>query len=335
MKEVYALTIINGDNIEFKCLISEDVEYFRVQIDELDYETMINQLLTDGYTSVKQVDTQTVLSDGYKYDKPIYEEIHAEFKTPKDIYEALLEDGFECQLESQTDFNDVLEFSVDGQDLGIEVITNTNKRKITTAANFLFKAANNEDYEPTEIEKSGSYNLVLSDSNSNSNLKENILHILNELKNATIDRDRYFLKDNYYAFITSFIEIASMRHLDILKLKVGEKEDEKISLTKANLLNIKQAVEIVQTSKAFVYNKTSDDRLTAFEINDKNEKKFKLHSDDGFDDGTMRICYVESEELYEKIQKHSKETIDFSGYYKSATRTVTIESASIIENKEA
>lgn len=333
MKKVYALTIINGDNIDFKCLISEDVEYFRVQIDELDYETMINELLADGYTSIKQVDTKTLLSDGHRYEKPIYEETHTDFKTPQDIYKALLEDGFECQLESQADFNEVLEFSVDGQDLGIEVITNTNKRKITTAANFLFKAANNEDYEPTEIEKSGSYSLVLSDSNSNSNVKENILHILNELKNATIDRDRYFLKDNYYAFITSFIEIASMRHLDILKLKVGERENEEISLTKANLLSIKQAVEIVQTSKAFGYKKTKEDRLTAFEINDKNERKFKLHSDDGFDDGTMRICYVESEMLYEKIQKYSQDTINFRGYYKSATRTVLIESASIENEK--
>lgn len=335
MKEVYALTITNGDNIDFKCLISEDVEYLRVQIDELDYETMINQLIKDGYTSIEQVGTQTLSSDGHEYDKPIYEEKHTEFKTPQDIYEALLEDGFECQLESQADFNKVLEFSVDGQDLGIEVITNTNKRKITTAANFLFKAANNEDYEPTEIEKSGSYSLVLSDSNTNSSLKENIVNILNELKNATIDRDRYFLKDNYYAFITSFIEIASMRHLDILKLKVGEKDDEKISLTKANLLSIKQAVEIVQTSKAFIYKKTMDDKLIAFEINDKNERKFKLHSDDGFDDGRIRVCYVESAELYEKIQKYSKEIINFRGYYKSATRTVTIESATIIENNEA
>ncbi|WP_297433951.1 hypothetical protein [Sulfurimonas sp.] len=334
MKKVYALTIMHESEIDFQCLISEDGKYFRVQKDELDYETMINELLSNGYTSVKQVDTEKITHGDYVYEKAVYEEEHKEFHTPQEIYEALLEDGFDCKLESQDNFIDVLEFSIDGQDLGIEVITATNKMKITTAANYLFKAANNEDYEPVEREKSGSYSLVLSDTQTNSSIKESILHILNELKNMRIDAEKFFKKGHYYSFLMSFIDIASMRHLEILTLKVGKGENDKISLNKQQLLQIKQAVETIQTSKSFDYKKTQKDWLDAFEINDKQERKFKLHSFDGFkDEGQLRICYVESEELYRKIQEHSRDVINFRGHYISATRTVKIESATIVIEK--
>jgi hypothetical protein len=334
MKKVYALTIMHENEIDFQCLISEDGKYFRVQVDELDYETMINELLSNGYTAVNQIATQKNSHNGFEYEKPIYEEKHIEFHTPQEIYEALLEDGFDCKIESQDDFIDILEFSVDGQDLGIEVITATNKMKITTAANYLFKSANNEDYEPVEREKSGSYSLILSDAKTNSAVKENILHILNELKNSRIDAEKFFQKSYYYSFIMSFIDIATMKHLDVLTLKAGEQDNEKISLNKQKLLQIKQAVEILQMSKVFSYKKTEEDWLDAFETTDKQEKKFKLHSKDGFeDDGMIRICYVENEALYSKIQEHSENIIQFRGHYKSATRTVIIESASV-ENKE-
>jgi len=333
MKKVYALTIMNGEDIDFQCLISEDGKYFRVQIDELDYETMINELLTDGYTSVEQVDTQKISLDGIEYERPIYKERHISFHTPQEIYEALVEDGFDCKLESQDNFVDVLEVSVDGQDLGIEVITATNKMKITAAANYLFKAVNNEDYEPVEREESGSYSLILSDTKITTNLRENLLKILNELKNAQIDVDKFFEKGHYYSFLMSFIDIATMRHLDILTLQMGNSEDEKIILNKHQLLAIKQAVEVVQTSKPFYYTKTTEDWLDAFELIDNGEGKFKLHSIDGFDNGELRICYVENKELYQKIQQHSQEVIDFRGHYLSATRTVKIESA-IFHNEE-
>ena len=328
MNKVYALTIMNGVDVDFQCLISEDGKYLRVQIDELDYETMINEMLESGYTSVKQIGIEKPF-DEYEYEKPIYEETLTTFKTPQDIYNALLEDGFECILKSQSEFNDVLEISVDGKDLGIEVITATNKMKITETANNFFKATNNEDYEPIEREKSGSYSLILSDTKTDSNIKKNMLQIIDELHLKKIDRERFFKKDYYYAFIMSFIEIGSMRHLDILTLKVGEKENEKISLTKQKLFEIKRLVEDIQMSKIFTYTKSKGDRLTAFEINNKNERKFKLHSALGFENGKVRNCYIKSAELYEKIQKHTQDSIHFKGYYKSATRTVIIESATI------
>jgi len=96
MKKLYTLIILNGADIDFKCLISEDGKYFRVQIDELDYETMINEMLNYGYTFVKHIGT-----DLDNHQKFIYEEKHIVFETVQEIYKALLEDDFECRLESQ------------------------------------------------------------------------------------------------------------------------------------------------------------------------------------------------------------------------------------------
>jgi len=104
MRKIYALTIMYENQVDFKCLLSEDGKYFKVQKDKFDYETMINELLSNGYTSVKQIDTEKIAHGNYVYEKAVYEEEHKELHTPQEIYEALLEDGYNCKLELQDDF---------------------------------------------------------------------------------------------------------------------------------------------------------------------------------------------------------------------------------------
>jgi len=335
MKDIYALTITDREEVEFQCLISEDCKYFRVQIDELGYEEMINQLINDGYSYSIKKSIESVEFEDNIYEKPIYEEHHEEFNRPQDLYNALIDDGFECTLYEQSEFDDIIEVVADGQDLGLELITNTNKVKISTAINNLFKAANNSDYEPVEKEKASSYSLTLSDPGTNPDIKENIIKILNDLKTSTIDATEFFKKKHYYTFLNSFVELASIKHLDILKLIAGDSDDEKISLDKDEIRSIKSAVDMVYHTKPFDYKKGLDDQITAFEENVKGELKFKLLFAEGTFNDKMRVCFVENEALYSKIKTNKDNILQLRGHYKDGIRTVVIESASILHTHNA
>ena len=93
----HTLLIKHAGNIEFKAIFTKG-GYFRVQIDLIGYEKMIDELWNKGYSKFEKV-SEVKLSD--TCTKDIFD-VTQELNFEKDvnlIYEFLIEQGFECEDE--------------------------------------------------------------------------------------------------------------------------------------------------------------------------------------------------------------------------------------------
>ncbi len=328
-KKTYSLIIKEDQEIEFEGIISFDNvhgKHFRVLRDEMGYEDMNNELIYQGYKSSKKIDTKEIkLDDDTSFNQDIYEDTLIEINSMDELKNFLEEKGFECEVIPSEQYNLIASVSADGQDIGYEVISNSNKIKISNFAIDLFRAANNSlnnpDYEPIENEKAGSYEIELFNPKPNINIQNEIITIMNDIKNININVEKFWEKSFYYSMINSLINLSFIKHLDNISIKINQVD---ISLNKVFFKNIKKAISDLLNNKEFKFTSSEDNPPRAFD--DKN-KTFKL--DTGKGKGT-RFCKIEEDSLYKKIFNNRDKNLSFEGYYGKGVQSIDINKVSVL-----
>ena len=258
-KNSATLIIKDNDIVEFESIISLDPEHgkhFRVLRDEMGYEEMIRELIYKGYKQSSKVDSKIIkLDENLSQEIPIYEENLIQIYTIEELSSFLIARGFECEVVPSSSYALVASVSVDGQDIGYEVISSTNKNKVSNFTLNLFKTVthqvNNLDYEPIINEKAGSYEIEIFDTKENLAIKDNIREIATNLKDQSIDTQGYFQKGYYYNLINSFLELSAIKHLDSVKVKLLENDF--IEFTKDEISSLKSKVKELLNNLPFEF----------------------------------------------------------------------------------
>lgn len=314
-KHSNTLIIKDGDIVEFEGIISFDKhhgKHFRVLKDEMNYEEMIRELIYKGYKkTVFKGNKLLSLDSELTQTTPIYEEILIEINTIDELVEFLSARSFECEVIPSNAYAFVASVSVDGQDIGYEVISNTNKSKVINFTLNLFKtvahSVNNTEYEPIINEKAGSFEIEIFDTRENFVVKDTIISIITNLKNQSIDTQSYLKKSYYYNLVNSLLELSTINHLDILKVKFSENNF--IKFTKDEVISLKSKVKELLSSLPFEF--TIKDNILPRALDIKN-LSFKLDTDEG-----VRYCHTEDQGTFDTLSDLSGTGFTLTGYYTS------------------
>jgi len=314
-KQSSTLIIKDDEIVEFECLVSFDPEHgkhFRVLKDEMNYEEMIRELMYKGYKKSTVSNMRSIkLTETISQEIPVYEENQIEINSVEELVAFLSERGFECEIVPSSSYSLVTSVSVDGQDIGYEVISSTNKIKISAFTLNLFKtalsSANNKEYEPIINEKAGSYEIEIFDTKRDESVENAIQELMVNLKNELIDTQVYLQKKYYYNLVNSFLELSVIKYLDIVKVKFSDSEF--VEFTKNEILSLKSKVKDLLTTIPFSF--VIDSNALPRAIDAKN-LSFKLDTEEG-----VRYCHTQTPELFEIISNIQNRMFTINGFYTS------------------
>lgn len=307
----HTLLIKHAGNIEFKAIFTKG-GYFRVQIDLIGYEKMIDELWNKGYSKFEKV-SEVKLSD--TCTKDIFD-VTQELNFEKDvnlIYEFLIEQGFECELIEENKIP-VLTVTGYGKDLHPDVIANTEDNIISDFTIGLYKSANCINYEPKITRQASSFKVEVKELKNN---EENLTLCLTELKNKIFNTERYFTNEHYKKLINSFI---ALKYINTLE-KIVINENVNFTFSKDY---IKEFEELKDTSiRERIFSEEIEmDKLRAF---DKKNLSFKCD----FRKGVLHMNT--SLDNYKKIVQNRTNKIKLVGTYRSI-KSLDISNVTIISN---
>jgi len=314
-KNSATLIIKDNDIVEFESIISLDPEHgkhFRVLRDEMGYEEMIRELIYKGYKQSIKINSEIIqLDENLSQEIPIYEENLIQINTIEELSNFLRDRGFECEVIHSISYALVASVSVDGQDIGYEVISSTNKNKVSNFTLNLFKTVtyqvNNLDYEPIINEKAGSYEIEIFNTKENLAIKNAIREIISNLKNQIINTQKYLQKGYYYNLINSFLELSTIKYLDIVKVKLLENDF--IEFTKNEIFALKSKVNELLNNIPFEFSIDNDTQARAF---DTKNLSFKVDTNEG-----VRYCHAQNQEIFDTLTNAGQNKFKISGFYTS------------------
>lgn len=309
------LIIKDGNVIEFECIISFDPQHgkhFRVLRDEMGYEEMIRELIYKGYKQSIKVDNRTInIDEKSTQEIALYKDELIQINSIEELTAFLSARDFECEVIPRDAYALIASVSVDGQDIGYEVINSTNKSKVANFTLNLFKTVvdqvNNIEYEPIINEKAGSYEIEIFDTKEDLVIKKRIRELMESLKAQTIDAQNYLQKGHYYSLINSFLELSLIKYLDIVKVKFSQTSF--VEFSKYEIVSLKLKIRELLNALPFTF---IVDRHNLPRALDAKNFSFKLDTREG-----VRYCHAENQEIFESISNVQNETLELSGFYTS------------------
>lgn len=320
-KNIYSLVLKDGEEIEFEALISFDKQhgkYFRVLHDGYDYEKMIQELVYKGYSGTNKISEEIIQDGENSYIKNVWSDYLIEFNDIFELKKFLIQKGFDCEIIESKNYDLITSVSADGQDIGFEVISNSNKIKISSFTQSLFKAANNSNYEPMEIDMAGSYKIELYDTKKNPLVKQELISILTNLKKADVDHTKFWENNYYYTCIKNLIGLSKIEHLKSLIIKIENRDFE---FSKTDIKKIFQKVQLILSQKPF---SSKSDKNTPPRAFDYKNLSFKIDTTEG-----VRYAKASDEDLFKKVRDNSLKTLEYTGVYRVGVKSVLIEKVSI------
>jgi len=203
----YEVKIILFNEVEYKGImtIENGKLYIRSLIDLDNYENMFQKLYEDGYVKVYENDNIEVIK----------------FNSLEEMFGFLKED-FDLEYEI---IDDKYLFSVvaDGKDLHPNTIAMKKEgMKLYELTISLYNYANKNNYEPKIEVYASSFGVGIQESDGNN---EELINIINQINsNNFLDLDKFFKDLRYKKLINSLIEVVSIKTLDNLFIKIGNRK---------------------------------------------------------------------------------------------------------------
>lgn len=306
------LIIKEKNTVVFEAVMhfEETKKYFRVLKDIVSYEKVISDLLNNGYTKNTIIDQKTItFDDGSSYLKDIHGEEVIKFETIDELGDFLSNEGFDCSLIESTNYQLLISIAADGQDMGYEVISNSNKTKVSNVTQHFMKAANNFlerlPYEPIERDRASSYAIDLFSAKEDNELIVALQNLSRNISSLNLDPTKIWEKGPYYNLIKSLIDLIPIKHLSFVKISANEED---FTISKEDLKKISQNFDQILKEKAYTYNlEANSNVLRAF---DEKKLSFKLDDNEG-----VKHCHVNDLDLLRKLYDNKNKAAILSGYF--------------------
>lgn len=305
----HTLLIKYEGHIEFKAIFTSD-GYFRVQVDKIGYEKMIDELWDIGYETFEKT-AEEPTHDGCTRDIFNITNIQNFNKNVQDIYNFLVNEGFDCELisESQTPTLTVTGY---GKDLHPDVIANTEDNILSDFTINLYKAVNIINYEPKIEKQASSFKVLVKELEINDN---NLSTILNDFKNKIFHTDKYFSDEYYKKLINTFINLRYIKTIKSIKIN----EDDNFSFSKNDIIEFEKIKNDKISERPFSQTVTQNE-MRAF---DSKNLSFKYDSIHG-------VLHMSLDEInFNKIKRNLSRPMQLTGTYKSI-KSIHIETVTIL-----
>ena len=303
----HTLLIKHNGKIEFKAIFTND-GYFRVQIDELDYEPMMDELWEKGYETFEKIQTEQT-PEGCTRDIFDVTQTQDFSKNVQNIYTFLTNSGFDCELIEESD-TPTLTVTAYGKDLHPEVIANSEDGLFSDFTIALFKEVNNIYYEPKLEKEASSFKVMVKEIEIDT---FNLNNLITDFRNKIFDTERYFSNEHYKKLVNSFINLKYIKTLKHILIN----EDENLIFTKDDILTFEQIKDQKISERPFFAN-VEKKSLRAF---DNKNLTFKYDSDHG-------VLHMNAEQvLFDRIKRSTSASVQLSGTY---TKIKSVKITSIV-----
>lgn len=303
----HTLLIKHNGKIEFKAIFTND-GYFRVQIDDLDYEPMMDELWEKGYETFEKIATEQT-PEGCTRD--IFDVTRTQnfSKNIQNIYQFLIDSGFECELIAESNIPS-LTVTAYGKDLHPDVIANSEDGLFSDFTISLYKQVNNVYYEPKLEKEASSFKVMVKEIDIDT---FNLSNLLQDFKNKVFDTEKYFTNEQYKKLVNSFINLKYIKTLKHILIN----EDENLKFTKNDIVEFEEMKDQKISERPFSAN-VEKESLRAF---DNKNCTFKYDSGQG-------VLHMHAEQaLYDRIKRATSLSIQLNGTY---TKIKSVKVTSII-----